>query len=303
MNYKELRAVEFFKEMNSEARAREWLWKSKCGGKDFECTKCGHEEYWQHKHREEVRQCTSCKAEIRLRAGTIFEHSKTSMLTWVHAIYFVMQSKRGISAMELKRQLNHCSYGTVWTMLQKIRRALWQRNAEYELSGLIELDGTTFGKRKTGNQKRVMVAVESIEWVDKHGEVHSKAGFAKVKVTPEKWATVQSFIKENIDPTSKLHVDGARALGDLQNIKSEAMVMDQDKELLDTWLPWVHRFISNAKQWVLGTHHGVSSKYLEFYLSEYTYRFNRRHDMNSLFHRALTACALASPITQQVLRR
>ena len=140
-----MRAVDFFKEMDSEAKAREWVWKSKFGGKDFKCSKCSSTKYWQYKKQVEIRECKGCNAHVRLRAGTLFEHSKTSMLTWVHAIYFVMQSKRGISAMELKRQLNHCSYGTVWTILQKIRRALWQRNAEYELSGLIELDGTTLG--------------------------------------------------------------------------------------------------------------------------------------------------------------
>lgn len=63
----------------------------------------------------------------------------------------------------------------------------------------------------------------------------------------------------------------------------------------------VHRFISNAKAWIIGTHHGVDAKYLGRYLSEYAYRFNRRHDLDSLFHRALTACALAKPITAQAL--
>ena len=53
----------------------------------------------------------------------------------------------------------------------------------------------------------------------------------------------------------------------------------------------MHRFISNAKTWLLGTHHGIDAKYLDRYMAEYTYRFNRRHDPDSLFHRALYACA------------
>ncbi|MCP3678987.1 MAG: transposase, partial [Gammaproteobacteria bacterium] len=69
------------------------------------------------------------------------------------------------------------------------------------------------------------------------------------------------------------------------------------KEILDDWLPWVHKFISNAKSWILGTHHGVDAKYLAQYLSEYTYRFNSRHDPDSLLFRALGACVHATPKT------
>jgi hypothetical protein len=66
--------------------------------------------------------------------------------------------------------------------------------------------------------------------------------------------------------------------------------MYNDPERLDKWLPWVHKFISNAKAWIIGTHHGVSSEKLKLYLAEYTYRFNRRHDTKSFFSRALFAC-------------
>ena len=70
---------------------------------------------------------------------------------------------------------------------------------------------------------------------------------------------------------------------------------------MNEWLPWVHKFISNAKAFLIGTHHGVEAKHLERYLAEYTYRFNRRHDPNGLFARAVTACSLATPITAQAL--
>ena len=77
--------------------------------------------------------------------------------------------------------------------------------------------------------------------------------------------------------------------------------MYDDPKKLKYWLPWVHRFISNAKTWILGTHHGIEPKYLELYLAEYTYRFNRRHDPKGLFDRALGACAIAQPITLPML--
>ncbi len=94
----------------------------------------------------------------RLRAGTIFEHSKTDLLKWLRAIYFVMQGKRGVSALELQRHLGMKSYGTVWSMLHKIREALRQRDEDYKLKGQIELDGAVFGRRETGTQREVLVA-------------------------------------------------------------------------------------------------------------------------------------------------
>ena len=79
-----------------------------------------------------------------------------------------MQGKRGISATELQRHLGLKSYGLVWSMLQKIRSALQQRDAEYKVGdGVVELDGAVFGKRETGNQCEVLVAIESKDWVDR----------------------------------------------------------------------------------------------------------------------------------------
>ncbi len=78
-------------------------------------------------------------------------------------------------------------------------------------------------------------------------------------------------------------------------MKVEFKYTHGDQKILDSWQPWFHKFISNAKSWILGTHHGVRSKYLDLSLAEYTYGFNRRHDVSKLFDGALTACSLAKP--------
>lgn len=81
----------------------------------------------------------------------------------------------------------------------------------------------------------------------------------------------------------KAHVHNIRRTMNLKNVDIDYQVMGNDKVALDRWLPWVNKFIANSKAWVIGTHHGVESKYLARYLDEYTFRFNRRHDPNSLF--------------------
>ncbi len=144
-----------------------------------------------------------------------------------------------------------------FAMLHKIREALRQRDDSYKLKSQLELDGATFGRRESGTEQEVLIAVETKEWINASGKRKARAGFAKVI--------------------------GAK------------------KEIVNAWLPGVHKLSSNSKAWVIGTHHGGNSDYLESYLAEYFYRFNRRHDPKRLFHRAVRACVLAQPRTNGTL--
>jgi hypothetical protein len=225
------------------------------------------------------------------------------MLIWLRAICLMTQGKRGVSALELQAELEMKSYGTAWGMLHKIREALRQRDDRYKLNDIIELDGGVFGRRQTGNQTEVLVAVESKDWIDDKGRKKSRAGFAKVLVTSETKKEAQKFVDGAVDENATLHTDNSPSFANLENVDVEYKTVGTDKELLDSWLPWVHKFISNAKSWIVGTHHGVEAKYLAPYLSEYTFRFNRRHDPDSMFFRALGACVRATPMTLQVLSR
>ena len=290
MGYKEYSTIGFFRTVRNEKRARDLVWRSKFGGKDFVCPHCQHEAYYQYKSEPEIRKCRGCHAQVRLRVGTALENSKSKVLTWVRAIFFVMDSKRGISAKELQRKLK-VSYQTAWSLLKKIRSCLQRRDERYKLKEMIELDGAVFGKKHTGNQSTVLVAIESKDWVDEKGREKSKAGFVKVGSAPEKQVEVQDFVDKNITPGSMVNTDGGSAMLEIANVDHDYQVVGRDQAVIDRWLPWVHKFVSNAKAWILGTHHGVSTKYLGLYLAEYAYRFNRRHDPGTLFHRALTACA------------
>lgn len=299
--YERFGLIRFVQEIDTEEKARDWVWRSKFEGKDFRCRHCQSEEFYSHQVRPEVRTCRGCLKQNRLRAGTIFQNSKIPILTWVRAIYFTMQGKRGISALELKRQLGMKSYGTTWSILHKIREALRQRDERYKLKNIIELDGASFGKKETGNQQEVLVAIETKDWVDEKGKQKSGAGFAKVMVASETKKEAQEFINQVVAPDTWVNTDGSPSLTSLENVDVDYQVTGNDPIVLAHWLPWVHKFISNAKAWLVGTHHGVEAKYLARYLGEYTYRFNRRHDLDGLFHRALTACAIASPKTAYAL--
>ena len=301
MNYRRMKFNKILKELDSEEKARAWVWLARFNGKEFCCTKCCSEDFYQHKKNPEVRECKACHIEVRLRANTIFHRSKIPMLIWLKAMCLMTQGKRGISALELQAELEMKSYGTTWHMLHKIREALKQRDETYKLNDIIELDGGVFGRRQTGNQSEVLVAVETKEWIDKNGKQKSRAGFAKVLVASETKKEAQRFVDNAVDKNATLHTDNSPSFTHLDHIDVAYKTVGTDKELLDSWLPWVHKFISNAKSWIVGTHHGVDAKYLGPYLSEYTFRFNRRHDPDSMFFRALGACVHAKPKTQQAL--
>jgi hypothetical protein len=291
------------RELDSEEKARAWVWLAKFEGKEFVCDKCQNESFYQHKKSPEIRECKTYHFEVRLRANTIFQNSKTPILLWLRAICFMTQGKRGISALELQGELEMKAYGTVWTMLLKIRDAMRQRDERYKLNNIMELDGAVFGRRQTGNQVNVLVAIESKDWIDKKGRPKSGAGFAKVIVANETKSEAQEFVNKSVAKGSMINTDGSPSLRDLKDVDIDYQVIGGDQAVIDRWLPWVHKFISNAKSWIVGTHHAVESNYLGQYLAEYTFRFNRRHDPDSIFFRALGACVKARPKTQQVLYR
>jgi len=294
MKYEEYPIKKFFTKFENEIDAINLIWNYKYGESKYGCPNCKHEYYYQHEKRPEIRECKSCRFQNRLRVGTIFQNSKLPMLTWVRAIYLMMMGKRGISALELQRQLEIGSYKAALNLLRKVRLALSLRDEAYKLEGLIELDGAKFGKRATGNQENVLVAIESKEWMNSKGEMIPKAGFAKVFFSKERTADAEKFVSKNIKIGSDIHTDDARAYQNgLEGMNHSSKAMYNDPEKLNDWLPWVHKFISNAKAWIIGTHHGVNVEYFKLYLAEYTYRFNRRHDVKKYFSRALFACCIS----------
>jgi transposase-like protein len=310
MTYLRLKLAEFFGLVNGEAEARSLFWRAKFGDKEFECPRCFHEKYYAFSTRPEVRRCRQCSKEVRVRAGTILEHSKMPLLVWARTLFLMMQDKRGVAALHVQRELALKSYGTVWGMLHKIRHALEQRDDRYKLHETVELDGASFGREAPCRKGRrpkvqlstaapvttVLIAIETKAWVDEKGRPKERAGFAKVAVSRETSIFAQRFADASISPGTMVNTDGGASFIGLKGFDVDQQVMLAQPERLDRWLPWVHRFISNAKSWIIGTHHAVKAKYLPRYIAEHSYRFNRRHDPDGLFHRALTACALASPV-------
>lgn len=296
LKYPRISFRQFVVGINTEEKARQLVWKFKYPA-GFECPKCSSKKFWQLRSRPEVRQCSDCKHTVRLRSGTMFENSKLPLLLWMQAIYFVMQDKRGVSALSLQRLLGLSRYETAWKMLLRIRSSLMHRDREYKLDRLVELDGAFYGKKRDKNdlQATMLIGVETKKWIDSKGREQERAGFAAV--LQDDWGketkkAAQTFSKMSLKQSARLKTDGKKMYQKLGH-----------EHEYGSNLKWVNRFISNSKTWILGTHHGLRNpeKYLKYYMAEYTFRFNRRHDPNSLFHRALNAMIQAKPVTLHAL--
>lgn len=264
------------------------------------CRKCGHKEhYWQQTI--ESFQCKKCGARQRLRSGTIMEHSQLSYRMWLLAIHLVTATKKSFSALELQRQLGHKRYEPVWYMLHKIRSAMGQQEARYRLAGYIELDDGYFtvgdphpkptkaGRGSTG-KACVLVAVESTSagagrTASKTPKRGRKCGRLAMQVVDRLTGEhVSSLVGNKLQRNATVHTDGYSSYKGLdQLVETHHTTSGAAPEDVGDLFPWVHIAISNAKRLILGIHHHVRSKYLQNYLNEFCWKFNRRHQQPKQF--------------------
>jgi transposase-like protein len=217
-------------------------------------------------------------------------------------IFLMARQKSGVSMLGMQRLLDIKSYKTVWLMGHKIRKAMADRDGAYQLAGIIEMDDGFIGPKKKGKRGRgskgkskVIVSVES------RGE---NAGFGSIQHVPAvSGKQILSIAQDKVAQGSHIRTDGWQAYRSLEteSFSHEEIVLRWNAEGLDK-LRWVHRMMANVKANLLGTHHGVSAKHLQRYLSEFCYRFNRRFWEPQLFDRTLNACVTTSTITFAELR-
>lgn len=233
----------------------------------------------QHRAGVEIRRglwrCAACRKEVSVTAGTVFQDSKLPLTVWFRAMWQVTNQKNGVSALGLQRALGLGSYKTAWTILHKLRRAMVRPGRE-QLHGIVEVDETYWGGeeeavrgRLTYDKALIVVAAE----VNGSG-----IGRIRLRHIPDvSRKTLHGFIAETIRPGSTVQTDGLNAYRELQGYIHDRQVQRRQPEDSDHLLPRAHRVISLLKRWMLGTHQGaVAIDYLQDYLDEFTFRFNRR---------------------------
>jgi transposase-like protein len=240
--------------------------------------------------------CAGCSYEVSVTAGTIFQDTRLPLTLWFRAIWWVTSQKTGASALGLQRLLGLGSYRTAWSWLHKLRRAM-VRPGRDRLTGRVEVDETYLGGEKPGKRGRgaagkVLIVVAAQE---------DGTGIGRIRMRRIKDASAGSlhpFVAEAIQPGSVVRTDGWEGYNGVeQNGYIHAVTIR--KRAASGLMPRVHRVVALLKRWLLGTHQGaVSPAHLDYYLDEFTFRFNRRtsRSRGKLFYRLVQQAAAVEPV-------
>jgi len=263
----------------------------------FHCPRCGGNGFWPV--RGVLLECTGCGLQTSVTAGTIFQDTRTPLPVWFHAMWWVTTQKNGASALGLQRVLGLKSYETAWAWLHKLRRAM-VRPGRDRLSGRIEVDECYVGGLEEGlpgrlNLDKALVVVAAQE---------DGPGIGRIRMRQIIDASAESllpFVQDSVEPGSIVHTDGWLGYVPLQRngYQHEVTFLRSKKKTPSELMPRVHRVISLLKRWLIGTHQGaVSHKHLDYYLDEFTFRFNRRRSSSrgKLFFRLVQQAVAIDPV-------
>jgi transposase-like protein len=267
----------------------------------FRCPRCGSARAWPRKVAG-LMECAGCGYKASATAGTIFDRTRIPLMVWFRAMWLVTNAKNGVSALSLQQQLGFNRYETVWTMLHKLRRAM-VRPGRDRLRGSVDVDETYVGGdeegvrgRETYTKSLVAVAAEQ------NGE---GIGRIRLSTIPDaSGPSLRGFIAEAIEPGSLVHTDGWEGYAGLtaRGYRHHVINIRRSGKQAHEVLPRVHWVASLLKRWLLGTHQGaVRPHHLDYYLDEFTFRFNRRtsRSRGKLFYRLIQQAAEVTPVHWQ----
>lgn len=219
-------------------------------------------------------------------------------------MWWVTTQKNGASALGLQRVLGLKKYETAWTWMHKLRRAMVRPGRDL-LTGRVEVDETFLGGMEEGlrgrqREDKALIVVAAQE--DGEG-----IGRIRMRQIPDASAeSLAAFLRDVIQPGTVVHTDGWRGYSDItaHGFLHEVTKLKKYMEPASQLLPRVHRVISLLKRWLLGTHQGaVSHKHLDYYLDEFTFRFNRRKSKSrgKLFFRLAQQAVAVDPVTYDLI--
>jgi hypothetical protein len=319
-------AIEFNQRFNTEGEC--WLFLMNLRWPHgFICPNCSHDDGHFIESRALI-QCYCCRKQTSVTSGTMFHRTRTPLQVWFYIIYSMTQDKGGASSTRLAAELG-MRQATVWHLQHKIRHAMATRDQSIMLAGFIEMDEAIIGpharrpagseqadpdepfdepthgtakKRKQpgrgrpknsgANEKTQTPVLVFVEQEPHH------AGFVAMKVLESiSRDNLLEFAEARIDECQHIKTDGFSTHHVLRTFPCtyEAVVCSGPDGCVE--LPVVHRVISLMKNKLMGTFFGVSVKYLQSYLDEFCFRFNRKDSKVPIWLSALRSCIFGQPNT------
>lgn len=285
----------------------------------YVCTKCGciHKGIYHQKYDHRKLYCNNCKSEFSALTGTIFENTHLDLRMWLYAINLVIVSRKGISALQLKRELGMGSYQSAWRMLHQIRKAMEKEDFKDSFEAIVEIDETYVGgkpRKKNNHSDKDKKDDDNNENKPKRGRGTSKTPVIGVKErnTGKVHAVVANLNEEGkqlsgkqlFNVLKKVCKDGTTVMTDqfsgyniLDKKNSKNFIRLQvDHSVAYSLGDGIHTngiesFWAVLKRGVYGIFHNVSVKYMQKYVNEFCFRLNHR-DNNEAFN-ALVGLAIA----------
>jgi len=292
--------LEFEERFATEEACREYLARLRWP-EGFRCPRCGHNEAWRTKRG--LYHCSACEHQVSLTAGTVFQDTRSPLRLWFRAMWAVTSHKHGVSALGVQRVLGLKRYETAWTWLHKLRTAMVRPGRE-RLSGTVEVDETYVGGAKPGKRGRgaggkALVVIAAEDKGEQMGRVRLR------RVVDASAESLTAAVTAAVASGSQVRTDGWRGYGALALKGYEHQVVRSSGTVGEELLPLVHRVASLLKRWLTGTHQGaVRPSHLDYYLDEFTFRFNRRSSRSrgKLFYRLVQQAVAVEPVRGEDLR-
>ena len=239
-----------------------------------QCPRCKGKSF-SRVHKRGLFDCNSCRHQFSVTAGTIFHDTHLPLQKWFMAIYLTVESKKGISANQMRRMIG-VSYKTAWYLCHRIRAAMTEAQPKL-LNGIVEVDEAFIGGKKRGglgrgfycsNKAIVAGAVE-------------RGGDVRMSVIPDvRRLTLHRFINQFADDkTRKIITDEWKAYKGIADKNTKHLAVNHAKK------EWVRGKVhtntiesvwSLLKRSIIGSYHQVSKKHLDAYLDELEWRYNNR---------------------------
>lgn len=225
--------------------------------------------------------CEHCGNHVHPTADTIFHKSPTPLTTWFYAIYLMSATRCGISAAQIQRETG-VTYKTAWRMFKQIRSMLGDEKSG-PIGGFgrkVEMDETYYGSRSEGTRGRGTKKTPVVGMVQRKGRVRA---FVAADVKAD---TLHGLIKEHVLPKSTVFTDTFRSYTglDARGYIHERINHSEGVYVVgEVHTNTIEGFWSLVKTGIRGVYHSVGRHYLQTYLDEYSFRYNRRFDTQPMF--------------------
>jgi transposase-like protein len=252
------------------------------------CPRC-HGNKISHIRKRFQYDCDSCRYQFSVTAGTMFQDSHISLTKWFAAIYLMMESKKGMSANQLKRTL-HVGYQTAWFLCHRIRKAIEEAKQKPKLTGTVEVDETYVGGKYDARRSR--------EKYDKQGVIgllQRDGAFEARTIKRSTRNILTGIVRDRVSRSATVYTDEPPAYKSLGTAYQHESVMHHRDEWVrgDVHTNSVESAWSLFKRSIVGSFHQISRKHMDAYLDEFEWRFNNRQ--NPFLFRDTLCRLLASP--------